>query len=292
MRAVLASAIIALAGYATARPLTVGDIAESAKSQGDTVSSGIDSSSSGSSAGSDGIDLSALGGSSSSSIPGEEDTDPLISSLNDNFPSDADLMEEEAGSSSRGINSGSGIGSSELDMKFGHLNVPASSSSSSSSGFDPTSGNVDVEDGDDDSSSLELSDLDVGNDLSMPRSDGFSDMSEEQLRKFVKYLALVLKENNELDADADADGFESSLDDDSSALLGDDESEFPRPVGSSFGDEPDRFPADGGSEIETEEPLSEIADPEDSQLPPDVNRSPFPNGRQLTPAEQAEFNAA
>ena len=288
MRVVLASAIIALAGYSAARPLTVGDIAESTKSGGDSISSGIRGSSS---AGSDGLDLNALGGasssSSSSSLPEVEDDDPLLSSLNDNFPSDSDFLEEEAGSSSAGINSGSGIGSSELEMKFGHLNAPASSSSSSAE-FDPTSPDFDPEDEEDDdfsSSSSPSSDLDVGNGLTMPRTDGFSDMSEDELRDFVRYLALMLKDTSELDAD-DAEGFESSLDD---------ESDFPAPISSGFGDEPDWVSAggEGESEMEEELPGDEAADLDlnGPQFNPDQESSPFPNGRQLSPTEQAEVNA-
>lgn len=278
MRAVLASAVIALAGYTTARPLTVGDVAESVKSEGGSVSSGIDGSLSGSSTGSDGLDLDAIGGtgsSSSSSFPQVDDTNPLLSSLNDNMPSDADLMEEEAGSSSRGINSGSGIGSSELDMKFSHLDVPQSSSS----GFDPTSHNLDVED--------EEGDFDVADGLTMPRDDGFADMSEEQLREFVRYLAVVLKENVGLDADGE--GFESGLNND--------ESDFAQPISSGFGEEePEWLSAEGGSVMEgagEEEQFSpESMGLNAAQPAGDLDESPFPNGGQLTPDEQAEFNAA
>lgn len=276
MRAVLASAVIALASYTTARPLTVGDVAESVKSEEGSVSSGIGGSSLGSSTGSDGLDLNAIGGtgsSSSSSLPEVDDTNPLLSSLNDNLPSDADLMEEEAGSSSRGINSGSGIGSSELDMKFSHLDVPESSSS----GFDPTSRNLDVED--------EEGELDVSDGLTMPRDDGFGEMSEEQVREFVKYLAMILKENGGFDADGE--GFEPGLNDD--------ESDFAQPISSGLGEEdPEWLSAEGGSAIEEEgeefspEPMGLNA----AQPTEDLDDSPFPNGRQLTPDEQAEFNAA
>ena len=193
MRAVLATAIVALAGSAAARPLTtVGDIADSLKAEGADISSGIgESSISGS-----GISGSGIGGSSVPSDPyslgGSEDTDSILSSLGDDI---------DSGSRSGGINSGSGIGSSEINMDLDMLDEPSSLGRDlATPGISPSSSGI-GSDGygaeDFDLDSLDSSPLassgrgisgGVGSDPMMPASDGFDDLSEEQLRQLVEYL--------------------------------------------------------------------------------------------------------
>ena len=292
MRAVLATAIVALAGYSAARPLTtVGDIADSIGSETDGSPSSF-----GGSAGSSG----------SSPLGGSEDADTLPSSINAGLPSDIDLMnEEDSGSGSSGINSGSGIGSGELNMDLDSLDEPSSASGNGLTDVDFSRGSSGF--GGD-------ADLDVESHGSMRINDETLDLSEEQLKQLVEYLTRVYGdvEDSVSSLDTGADSFDLTSDSSAHTLDGDNGllapvnsgvsagSSDPFTLGSEgFGDEgfgDEGFGDEGfGDEGFGDEGFGDEGfgdeDFSGSGSGSGSSDSIFPNGRQLTPEDIAELQA-